>query len=543
MLNNQRCQFPARFRGAAISLLTGLTVALIGASPSAWAGDDCAVGFEWSMFGQNLANTANGTAPAINPTTVKMLLPKWTFTTQGDVSARAAVVDAAVYFPDFSGSVYRVNANTGRQVWSRSLAADYGLTPSAGGTKVVSRTSPAVNGTTLYLGTQSTASGAYLLAIDTRDGTLKWKTQVDPHPLAIDTSSPVVVNGVVYTGVASLEENAAAAPAYPCCSFRGSALAINATTGDIIWRHYTAPSGYAGASVWGSSVIPDVTRQTLYITTGNNYTTPTAPEFQACVRGQTLTDAVVAGCLSPDDEVDSVVALDLKTGVVRWVHRMWTQDDWNVACLVGFAAGQGNCPNPEGPDFDFASGANLLDIQTAHGKQTILGAGQKSGTYSALDPDTGKLLWATSVGPGSSLGGMEWGSATDGTRIYVAIANLYNIPYGAGNAGSWSALDPATGKIIWQTADPNGSLALGPVTVANGVVYVPSMAGAPAARNMLALDARSGALLWQFAAGGSVVAGASIVNNTVYWGSGYSNLPIPGFTANNKFYAFTLRGR
>ena len=68
------------------------------------------------------------------------------------------------------------------------------------------------------------------------------------------------------------------------------------------------------------------------------------------------------------------------------------------------------------------------------------------------------------------------------------------------------------------------------------------MAGAPSAGNMLALDAHSGALLWQFAAGGSVVAGASIVNNTVYWGSGYSNLPIPGFTANNKFYAFTLRG-
>jgi polyvinyl alcohol dehydrogenase (cytochrome) len=104
-------------------------------------------------------------------------------------------------------------------------------------------------------------------------------------------------------------------------------------------------------------------------------------------------------------------------------------------------------------------------------------------------------------------------------------------------------LDPLTGKILWQTRDPNGSLALGPVTVANGVVYAPSMAGAPQSQNMLALDAATGAVLWKFAAGGSVNAGASIVADTVYWGSGYSNLPIAGFTSNNKFYAFSVKGR
>ena len=73
-----------------------------------------------------------------------------------------------------------------------------------------------------------------------------------------------------------------------------------------------------------------------------------------------------------------------------------------------------------------------------------------------FDPDTGALLWQTQVGPGSSLGGMEWGSASDGSSIYVAIANLYGIPYAGGNAGSWAALDPATGAILWQVPDPNG---------------------------------------------------------------------------------------
>jgi len=114
----------------------------------------------------------------------------------------------------------------------------------------------------------------------------------------------------------------------------------------------------------------------VYITTGNNYATPTAADFNVCVNGKTLTDELTTSCLSSDDEVDSIVALDMKSGAVKWSHRLWTQDDWNVACLVGFQR-----------------------------------ARAEVGLYSALDPDTGKLLWATQVGPGSALGGMEWGSA------------------------------------------------------------------------------------------------------------------------------------
>jgi len=516
----------------------------VAAHPSRAGGAAALDYLEWPMFGQNWANTATGLTLSIGPANVQKLKPKWTFTTQGDVSARAAVAGGGVYFPDWGGYLHKVDARTGAALWSRNLVTDYGLAPVTGSTKVVSRTTPAIDGDTLYIGTQATGSGGYLLAINTKNGSLKWKTQLDPHPLAIDTSSPVVLDGVIYTGVASLEEATAANPQYPCCSFRGSALAVNARTGAVIWRHYTVPTGYSGGSVWGSSVIPDLLRHVVYITTGNNYATPSAADFKACVNGRTLTEELTTSCLSPDDEIDSIVALDMRTGATRWSHRLWTQDDWNVACLVGFQSGQGNCPNPQGPDFDFASGANLFVTWTAHGPRQILGAGQKSGVYSALDPETGKLLWATQVGPGSALGGMEWGSATDGQRIYVAIGNLYGIPYNnIGAAGSWSALDPGTGKILWQTADPNGTLDLGPVAVANGVVYAGSMGGAPGAKSMFGLDARTGAILWGYASGGSVIAGATIVGDTVYWGSGYTNLGIPGFTGNNRFYAFSVNGR
>jgi polyvinyl alcohol dehydrogenase (cytochrome) len=532
-------------RALGLALIGGLVVSASAGAAGADIGDVIADVLEWPMFGQNLANTSSALIAGIDNRNVTRLTSKWVFTTHGDIVARAAVVGGSVYLPDFGGFLYRLDARTGLPQWSKNLVSDYGLTPAPGSTTVVSRTSPAVDGDTVYIGTQTTGAvgadsgGAYLLAVNTADGSLRWKTQLDAHPLSVDTTSPVVFKGVVYVGVASLEEGAAAKPAYPCCSFRGSAMAINAATGAVIWKAYTVPPGYTGGAVWSSTLVPDPLRGTVYVTTGNNYRTPTDAAFLACNNGST-SEAQVTNCLSSDDHIDSILALDLRDGSVRWSHRLSSADDWNVACTDGFSPGQANCPNPQGQDFDFGSGANLMVTRGPHGLRQIVGAGQKSGVYSAFDPDNGTLLWATQVGPGSTLGGIEWGSASDGRRIYVAISNMEQIPYAAGRAGSWSALDPTTGKILWQTPDPNGAMDLAPMTVANGVVYAASMAGAPQARNMFALNASTGAIEWSFASGGSVIAGASVVGDTIYWGSGYSQLAKQPFVGNDKFYAFSF---
>src|SRR5262249_13103932 len=202
-----------------------------------------------------------------------------------------------------------------------------------------------------------------------------------------------------------------------------------------------------------------------------------------------------------------------------------------------------------GPDYDFGSAPNEITYLSSKGLKTIIGAGQKSGIYYALDPDTGNVLWSKQVGPGSSLGGIEWGSASDGKRIYVAISNLYAISYGpnnAWNAGSWAALDPDTGAILWQVPDPNGAASggidIGPMTVVNGVVYAGSMGIDPTRPTMFALDATNGNTLWNYPPGVSVNAGATIVNGTVYWGSGYSHLAPLGTGGNKTFYAFSLAG-
>jgi polyvinyl alcohol dehydrogenase (cytochrome) len=501
---------------------------------------------DWPMFGLNTQNTASDGRLLGDPSNLKV---KWTFTTGGDVSARAAVVNGVVYFPDWgppgSGSnLWALNANTGKMVWGHQLS-DYGL-PAA----THSRTSPAVIGGILYLGTQE---GAYLLAINAATGNLIWKTQLESpanDPLAIVTASATVYGGAIYTGVASLQEGAAASPQFPCCGARGSVVKIDAATGAIMWKSYTVPAtGYTGGGAWGSNFVVDPTRRSIFLGTGNNYKQSTDPAYLACLSG----GGTSAGCSSPDNHVDSILALDMDTGAIKWSTRAvtWNQagvangsDDWNVSCLVGFPAGTGNCPSDEGPDYDFASAPNLISFQSSNGTpKTILGAGQKSGIYYAFDPDTGALLWRTQVGPGSSLGGMEWGSASDGKRIYVAIANLYGIPYSAGSAGSWAALDPATGAILWQVPDPNGAIDIGPLAVAGGVVFASSMAGGLTAPTMLGLNANNGSIVWSFAPGSSVNAGAAIYNGVVYWGSGYAHLGIPGFTGNNKFYAFSNNGK
>ena len=324
---------------------------------------------------------------------------------------------------------------------------------------------------------------------------------------------------------------------------RGSVVALNTSNGKILWKTYMVPSGYTGAAVWGSSPVVDTTRNLVYVATGDNYNTPTDSTYLKCIKAGGTAD----GCQSSANHADSVVAMNAKTGAVKWAHRLeeWPQDGsqsgsdfFNSSC----SHDEPGCPTPAGPDFDFGSSPNEITYSTASGSATIIGAGQKSGLYFALDPDSGELLWQTQVGPGSHGGGIMWGSATDGQRIYVAIANRTGISYSVGSAGSWAALNPANGDILWQVPDPYAAEGLGPVAVANGVVYVPSTAAQVSDKNMIALDAATGQTLWSFAPGTTTIAGASIVNGVVYWGTGYGR--VTGFTGGaNAFYAFSIDGK
>jgi len=158
-------------------------------------------------------------------------------------------------------------------------------------------------------------------------------------------------------------------------------VALDEASGKKLWRTYMAPSGYSGAAVWGSTPVIDATRNSVYVGTGNNYSVPEA--VKTCfANNQNNPD-----CAASNDYFDSVVSLDL-TGQINWATRTLYYDGETTACDAN-PAGVGNCPSPEGPDYDFGgSGPNMLGSD-------LIGIGQKSGIYWALNPDTGTVVWQT----------------------------------------------------------------------------------------------------------------------------------------------------
>ncbi|HWD73920.1 MAG TPA: PQQ-binding-like beta-propeller repeat protein [Solirubrobacteraceae bacterium] len=509
---------------------------------------------------------------------MSQLAPKWVFTLSGSqssdgISATPTVSDNAVYFPAWDGNLYSVNATTGVANWQEPIS-NYDGTPGE-----VSRNSPLVLGNELILGDNAPgpqSAGAQVFAVNRADGSKLWSTTVDTNQDAIITSSPVAYGNEIVVGVASNEEaDAAVLPGYQCCTFRGAVVALDATTGKLLWKTYTVPSntkaggdsnapcagskqptgpygcGYTGGAVWATPTILPSTNQ-VFVGTGNNYTTPDAAE--ACAQYDQSQSPPVddSNCTASNDYFDSVMALNLKSGAVEWGHKVQGYDAWTVACAYGQAPGATWCPSPNSPDFDFGgSSPNLITINNGGGNpQTYVGDGQKSGVYWVFNPANGKIVWDTLVGAGTSLGGIEWGSASDGQQLYVPISDFGGPQYGLeGNpsdlisGGSWAGLNPMTGAFNWQTPTPDGNPALGPVSVANGVMYGESMnpGNGP---NMFALNAATGQVLWSYNSGASVIGGASIVDGTVYWGSGYTHLGsfLP-FTGNDKLYAFTLGGK
>ena len=517
-----------------------LAVALIG-----WAHQNSGGSGEWPVTGQDLSNSRNQPAEhRINASNVSSLQVAWSFTTGGSVSATPTVAGNAVYFPDWAGNLYALNKDTGQLIWSHKIS-DYDRSSTA-----ISRVSPVVHGNELIFGDNPNPAalhgGANMIAVDRQTGALLWITNVESHPAAIITGSPVVFGNTVYVGVSSNEESTLArSPTYACCTFRGSVVALDATGGGILWKWYDMPDNggatnqFSGGAIWQPPAI-DPQRGVLYIGTGNNYTVPA--NVAACQAQAEANNNTSTVCTPPNDYIDTAVALDLETGHVRWAyntdpgniewaHKVLSYDAWTIGCTISPPT---NCPTPKGPDYDLGgSGPNLLG--------QFVGFGQKSGVYWAFNPDNGSVLWSTFVGPAGTgtLGGIEWGTATDGQRIYAEVADSGKVPYTLIPSGmqitwgSWSALDVATGKILWQTADPaNTAEDFGAVSVANGVVYAGSQA---ASGFMYALDAATGTILWSFASGESVIDGPAIVDKFIYWGSGYRI-----GANNNKLYAFTL---
>lgn len=478
----------------------------------------------WTVWGRDVRN-ARGEG-FVSRAAQDSLVLRWALH-MGEVTnvrSQPAVVNGRVYVSSENGSVWALDAERGCQWWRVGLRVPLR-------TSVVAAVDAAGAAHTLYLGD---ATGR-VQALDAATGAVRWSVKVDPHPTAIVTGAPQLHEGVLYVGVSSYESAIALQPTYACCTFRGSVVALDARTGEPRWKTYTidetpvasgkSPSGAevrgpAGAAVWSTPTI-DVSRRRLYVGTGNNYSDPQSARS------------------------DAVIAMDLATGAIVWSRQFTARDGYNVSCDV---PGKYNCPAADGPDADIGQPPMLVDLPGG-GRALMVGA--KSGWLRSLDPDAdGALRWEYLVGPGGKLGGLHWGSATDGRRVYAAYGGQITVPVkdttvpggmrlqaSPTAGGGLVALDVRSGRLIWRAPAPvcGGRAGCSPaqsaaVTVANGVVWSGALDG-----HVRAYDAATGRVVWDedtgrefttrngpVARGGSIdVGGPVVVGGSVYVGSGY----------------------
>jgi polyvinyl alcohol dehydrogenase (cytochrome) len=436
------------------------------------------------MLGHDIASSFNNADEAqLSVNNASKLTTAWTFDAGGYVASTPAVEDGRVYVVAQRGT-YALDAATGAQIWKNDAVA---------GTA-----SPTLDGGKLFVNT----GGAVLHRLDAKTGASEWHADVDPHPQAAGFSSPVVAGDLVIVGSASIEEVSARDNA----TFRGSLAAFDRETGAERWRHYTVEPPHNGVSIWSTPTV-DLELGLVFGSTGNNYTGEAS------------------------DTSDSIFALKLSTGDLVWNHQLSQNDIFTI-------------PAPRSPDSDFGTNPLLFDATIDGKRRALVGGGQKSGMFWALDRETGDVVWNRQVSGGSALiGGVFNNGAFDGERIIVAGNNGTSTGEGSepsnGNSHSLGfvqnttsvlmAMDPADGRVLWERQLP--AWAWSPITLGNGVGFV------SADRDLQAFDVATGRKLFNISTEGTIAGGASIVDGRVYFGSGLAYF---GTTNGTKLYALAV---
>lgn len=149
---------------------------------------------------------------------------------------------------------------------------------------------------------------------------------------------------------------------------------------------------YAGAAIWGSSPSIDVVRNLVYIATGNLYSVPQHVEdCQENLNNQTTAPTQPDPCVEPENHSNSILALDMTTGNIKWYRQLGGYDVWFWACADH---SNPDCPPGPSPDADFGEAPLVLSTKINGTKRDIVFAVQKSGFAWALDADNGSIIWS-----------------------------------------------------------------------------------------------------------------------------------------------------
>jgi len=457
----------ARFRGLSIGpfLLAALAPACSG--DDAGSDDDSTEAMEatapastWTSLGGVDSNFRNADETTLTLDNAGTLVEGWTFQTRGQPNGTPAVVGEHVY-ATATGGVYCIDRESGDLVWERDLGTT---------------SSPTYADGVLYLH----AGDTQVIALDAESGDDIWSVRSSDQPTAGITSSPVVAGDTVLVGLSSGEEGYIRSGS----TFRGGVAAFDIADGAERWTYYTADPPHNGSAVW-STVSVDLEARVVYGTTGNNYTGEPGPHS------------------------DSIFAISLDDGAPLWVTQVTEDDVFTIMNLT--------LPD-SGPDYDFGTNPILFEGEVDGEARRLVGAGQKSGIFWALDRDSGEVVWEHKVSFGATAGGIINNGAFDGERIVVAgFPGLSDAPGSEPDNGDSQSTSrivalAVDGTQVWEKQLP--AQVWGPITTTGAVTFVPVFL------EMHVLEAATGKTIAVFPTDGTIATGAAIADGYAYFGSG-----------------------
>jgi len=405
-----------------------------------------------------MSGQPSGFSP-IDRETAGWLAPAWTRRLGGPVASSPTVYGRTVYVGDWSGTEWSIDAETGQEIAARYL----GLTDA-----------PQCNPPALGVTSAGAADRGVLFvaggddsfyALDLADLSIRWRRSLGDNSATggyYGWCSPAVVGDRVLQGIASNCDN----PFVP-----GGLVALDARTGDLLASVSFVPRGQVGNGIWTSPAV-DVEAGKVFVTTGSGLAYGTGLGY-------------------------SIVRLDLAS--------LSVEDWWKVGL--------------SGPFWDADWGSSPTLFLDPQGRK-LVGAGHKDGHYYGFD--RGRLgdgpVWSTAVATEGEVpqggDGTISTAAFDGARLYVGGGIP---PEGSGDVlGSVSALDPATGAILWRAGFPGPVLA--PVSVVNGVAF------AAGGNLVAAIDGMTGRFLWSFQTPSPCYGGIAIAGKSILFGDQAGNL-------------------
>ena len=433
---------------------------------------------DWPSYNGQTAGSRYSPLTQINKTTVARLAPKWMFSLPNTppLQVTPVVVDGVMYVTS-ANQCYALDAGSGREIWHYSRPRTKGLIGNAAGG---ANRGVAVAGDRVFMVTDH----AHIIALNRSTGALVWETEMaDWRQNYNATGAPLVVGNLVISGSSGGDEGV-----------RGFLAAFDQATGKEVWRFWTVPApGEPGSETWQGGGIAhpgattwltgtyDAELDTIYWPTGN----PTPDLYGDDRKGDNLYS-------------DSIIALDAKTGKLKWHFQFTPHDVW---------------------DYDAQETPALIDTNWQGKPRKLLVQANRNGFFYVLDRTDGKFLfgtkyiknvtWATGLtAEGRPIRVPDMEPTLEGRRVCPSLE-------GASNWYSTS-FNPATGLYYVQTNDKCGIFTKIPMEWAAGRGY---MGGSfmqapdePAQRVLRAIDIQTGKIAWELPQPGPVTSWGGVLS-------------------------------